>query len=219
MFPAPRPGFPAHSSTFSVHPLHARPVLVSLRWPHFRAGTEARQPGTLLWRKAQLDSNLACVALITALLTPFSAVPGVSLRPSCDRDLVTVPVRWSWGLVSQPPPPVGQEGRGSCRRCSVSDSCPHISLPTASCSTAAWTPVHSAWRRAGAPACSPCSACGTVPSTCWLACRTGPLLPTLGPVVRTRAGGRVLGGNPGCRSCSEPTGGSPRTAGQGEACI
>lgn len=68
-------------------------------------------------------------------------------------------------------------------------------LPTASWFTVVWTRVLSAWRPAGAQACSPCSACGTAPYTCLPACRMGPWLPTLGPVVRMEVLGAV-GGQP-----------------------
>lgn len=57
-------------------------------------------------------------------------------------------------------------------------------LPAASCSTAAWIQAPSAWRPAGAQACSLCSACDTAPSTCWPACRMAPSPLTLGPAVR-----------------------------------
>lgn len=68
-------------------------------------------------------------------------------------------------------------------------------LPAASWFTAAWTRAHSAWRPAGVQACSPCSACGTAPSTCLPVCRMGPSPPTLGPAVRMGswgAGGWIL---------------------------
>lgn len=81
-------------------------------------------------------------------------------------------------------------------------------LPTASWFTAAWTRVPSAWRPAGAQACSLCSACGIAPSTCSLVCRMGPSPPTLGPVVRMAVLGAVGGGPGHCLRAA--VGGRPR---------
>ena len=98
----------------------------------------------------------------------FSVAPPPKARPW--RSLSDGLVWWRWGLE-----PFRQKGGG------LSESPP---LPAASCFTAAWIRAPSAWRPAGAQACSPCSACDTAPSTCWPACRMAPSPRTLGPAVR-----------------------------------